>query len=53
VRLPLTLWIALAAILLSVAVWYASGGRAFVLILPLLFGLPFLARRGKGRREDG
>jgi hypothetical protein len=52
VRLPLNLLIVAGAILLAVVVWYASGGRAFVFFLPLLFGLPFLARRGRGDRAD-
>lgn len=26
-------------------VWWLSGGRAFVLLLPLVFGLPLLIRR--------
>lgn len=47
-RLPLNLLIVLAAVAVSVAIWFASGGRAFVFLLPLLFGLPLLLRR-RGR----
>lgn len=44
-RLGLTLGLLAAAVALTAVVWFASGGRAFVFILPLLFGLPFLWRR--------
>ena len=46
-RLPLNLIIVLVAIAVSVAVYFASGGRFIFFALPLLFGLPFLTR---GRR---
>jgi hypothetical protein len=41
----LTLLALLAGLAISAAVWFASGGRAFVLILPLLFAAPLLWRR--------
>lgn len=44
-RMPLNLLIIAAAVALSVVIWWASGGRFFVLALPLLFGLPLLGRR--------
>ncbi|HYG27117.1 MAG TPA: hypothetical protein VD906_09430 [Caulobacteraceae bacterium] len=44
-RAGTTLLIVLAAIAVSVAVWFASGGKFFFFVLPLLFGLPFLTRR--------
>jgi len=44
-RLPLSLLLFLGACALSVVIWYASGGRAFVFLLPLMFGLPLLGRR--------
>ena len=43
-RLPVNLLIVLAALGLSVLIWWISGGRAFVFLLPLLFGLPLLRR---------
>ena len=46
-RWPLTLGLIAAAIVLSVIVWYASGGRFLFFFLPLLLGLPLL---GRGRR---
>ncbi|HEY8572808.1 hypothetical protein [Phenylobacterium sp.] len=51
-RLPLNILIVLACVALSVVVWYASGGRAFVFFLPLLLGLPFVFRRGAGRGRN-
>jgi len=43
---PLTMLIVtMAALALTAVVWVATGGRAFVFILPLVFGLPFLWRR--------
>ena len=43
---PLTLLVVtLAALALTGLVWVVSDGRAFVFILPLVFGLPFLLRR--------
>jgi len=48
-RLPLNLIIILAAIAISVAIYFATGGRFIFFALPLLFGLPFL---GRGRRRD-
>ena len=44
-RLPLNLLIIIAAIAISVGVYYASGGRFIFFALPLLFGLPLLGRR--------
>jgi hypothetical protein len=43
---PTTILVTLAAIALTGVIWVASGGRAFVFILPLV-ALPFLMR---GRR---
>ncbi len=37
--------VALVAVLVSVAVWYATGGHFIFFFLPLLFGLPLLGRR--------
>jgi len=43
---PLTMLIVtVAALALTAVVWVATGGPAFVFILPLVFGLPFLWRR--------
>jgi hypothetical protein len=43
---PLTmLLVVAAAIAISVAVYFATGGAFVFFFLPLLFGLPFLARR--------
>lgn len=44
-RLPVNLLIIIAAIALSVVIYYASGGRFIFFALPLLFGLPLLGRR--------
>jgi hypothetical protein len=42
---PMTiLLVTLAAVALTAVIWMASGGRAFVFILPLI-ALPFLVRR--------
>ncbi|HVI33799.1 hypothetical protein [Phenylobacterium sp.] len=41
----IVLIVTLAALALTAIVWVVSDGRAFVFILPLLFGLPFLWRR--------
>lgn len=41
----LNLLLVVGAIALSVAIWYASGGRFIFFALPLLFGLPLLGRR--------
>ena len=51
-RLPLGLMIFAGAMLLAVAVWHASGGRALVFFLPLLLGLPLLARRSGEKRGE-
>lgn len=40
-----TLLIIAAAVALCAVVYLATGGRFFVFVLPLLFGLPFLWRR--------
>lgn len=43
---PLTMLIvAAAAVAISVAIWYATGGHFVFFALPLLFGLPLLRRR--------
>lgn len=43
---PLTmLGAAVVALLISVGVWYATGGHFAFFFLPLLFGLPLLGRR--------
>jgi hypothetical protein len=44
-RVTTMLLIALAAVVLSVGVYMATGGRFVFFFLPLLFGLPFLGRR--------
>jgi len=44
-RAGVTLLTVLAAAALTAVVWFASGGRAFVFILPLFFALPLLWRR--------
>ncbi|MGA0606117.1 hypothetical protein ACO2Q0_08955 [Phenylobacterium sp. VNQ135] len=44
-RLGGTLLILAAGLGLSVLIWLATGGRAMVFLLPLVFGLPFLLRR--------
>ena len=41
----LTVILLLLGLGLSVLIWWLSGGRAFVLLLPLMFGLPMLFRR--------
>lgn len=46
-RLGWTLLIVLIALAVSVAVYFATGGRFIFFVLPLLFGLPLL---GRGRR---
>lgn len=43
-RWPLTLVILLVGLAISGLVWWASGGKAFLLLLPLVF-LPLLGRR--------
>ena len=40
------LLVALAAVLISVLIYMATGGRFVFFALPLLFGLPLLGRRG-------
>ena len=35
----------LAAIAVSVGLWWVSGGRVWFLFLPLLFAVPLLGRR--------
>jgi hypothetical protein len=47
-RLPLALLLLLGGLALSAALWFATGGRVFVLILPLLFAAPFVWRRRGG-----
>jgi hypothetical protein len=46
-RWPLTLGLVVAAVVVSIVVWYASDGRFVFFVLPLLLGLPLL---GRGRR---
>lgn len=46
-RISTTLLIAMVSVLISVAIWWATGGKFAFFFLPLLFGLPFL---GRGRR---
>lgn len=44
---PLTLVVTVVgALLISVGVWYATGGKFAFFFLPLVFGLPLL-RRGR------
>jgi hypothetical protein len=47
-RLPLALLILLGGLALSAGLWFATGGRVFVLFLPLLFAAPLLWRRPRG-----
>lgn len=44
-RLPTTILILCAGLAISAAVWFATDGRAGLLLFPLVFGLPFLWRR--------
>lgn len=44
-RLLTMLIVAAAAVAISVAIWYATGGHFVFFALPLLFGLPLLGRR--------
>jgi hypothetical protein len=44
-RLPWQIVVFAAAVALSVGIWIVSGGRAFVFLAPLIFGLPLLGRR--------
>jgi hypothetical protein len=44
----LTLLALLAGLALSALLWFATGGRALVLILPVLFAAPFVWRRPRG-----
>ena len=48
-RMGATLLIVLVALAVSVAIYFATGGRFIFFVLPLLFGLPLLSRR---RRSD-
>jgi hypothetical protein len=48
VRLSLSLLILLGGLALSAVLWFATGGRVFVLFLPLLFATPLLWRRPRG-----
>lgn len=43
-RWPVTLLVLLAGLAVSALVWWASGGKAVFLLLPLVF-LPLLGRR--------
>lgn len=43
-RWPLMVGLVVAAIGISVIVWYATGGRLLFFFLPLLIGLPLLGR---------
>lgn len=44
-RWPLSLLILAAGLAISVLVWWASGGRFALVLLPLVFALPLLSRR--------
>jgi hypothetical protein len=44
-RAPVMLLVVLAAVAVSVAVYFATGGHFVFFFLPLLFGLPLLGRR--------
>lgn len=46
-RLVMPIFI-LATLALTAIVWVMSDGQAFVFILPLILGLPFLWRRRRG-----
>lgn len=41
------LLVVLAAVAVSVGIYYATGGAFVFFFLPLLFGLPFLRRRSR------
>lgn len=43
--LPLTLLLLLAGAVLSIALWFATGGRMVFVILPLIVAAPFVWRR--------
>ena len=47
---PLTLIVLIAGLAISAIVWWASGGKAVFLFLPLLLGLLLLGRRRDGSR---
>lgn len=44
-RLTTMLIVALAAVIVSVLIYLATGGHFVFFALPLLFGLPFFGRR--------
>lgn len=43
-RLQTTLMVAIAGLLLSLAIWWATGGKFAFFFLPILLGLPMLGR---------
>jgi len=47
-RLPVMILVLLAAVALSVALYWLSGGRLLIFALPLVVAVPFL---GRGRRS--
>lgn len=47
-RLSLSLAILAAGLALSALLWFATGGRVVVLILPLLLAAPLVWRRRRG-----
>lgn len=47
-RATTMLIVAVIAIAISVAVYFATGGHLVFFALPLLFGLPLLGRRRRG-----
>lgn len=44
-RWPLSLLILVAGLAISGLVWWASGGRFALILLPLVFALPLFMRR--------
>ena len=46
-RLSTTLAILAAGLAISAAVWWFTGGAFVLFLLPLVFGLPFVWRRGR------
>ena len=46
-RLTTTLLILAAGVAVSVAVWFLSGGRFFLFLLPIVFAAPLLWRGGR------
>lgn len=47
-RLPVMILVLLAAVALSAALWWLSGGRVLVFALPLVVAVPLLGPRRRG-----